>query len=163
KQGGARQRQAEAAGFYRTSPPNPLSVRLFASTARVTDGEGEEEGGSHRSLACGVIFRFCVLALRVAPPLGRGLGGGTPANQASIPESQDQQASVSNRKPRVFGGSPEPTPPCRAPLRWRGTLRERLRVIECPFRATSALTHPTLSASFFRNCSKLSGPSSCSV
>ena len=41
------------------------------------------------------------LAPCVAPPLGRGLGGGlgTHANQASIPESQDQQASVANGKP----------------------------------------------------------------
>ena len=70
------------------------------------------------------------LAPCVAPPLGRGLGGGlgTHANQASIPESQDQQASVANGNRRPFGGSPEPTPPCRAPLRWRGTLREFLEV-----------------------------------
>ena len=41
------------------------------------------------------------LAPCVAPPLGRGLGGGlgTPANQASIPEFQDQQASVTSGKP----------------------------------------------------------------
>jgi len=89
--------------------------KLSPTAIRRLPEKGQEDVRKISGRICGSHAWHCALL----PLLGGGGGGGLgiPANRASISESQDQQASLANGTRRVFGGFPEPTPPCRAPLR----------------------------------------------